>query len=617
MSIQIPEKYNHVYESICNSFKDLLDCLNTDFIDLPEKETVSEIENRLQQKLFTLVFVGGFNTGKSSLINVLFQREIFKAEERKTAEEKLLQPLCFEDATPATSKIHILKWGAQEKEELREKYILEQEVPNPRLKELHMEIVDTPGTDSTNEMHDKITRAFIPKADMIFFLFSVDQPFTLSEREFLRLIYNNWKREIIFILNKIDTKRNIQGEVDRGAIDRVVKDIREKSQEFLEREFKIYTLSAQIVKEGIFKDDPSLLELSGISGLEGYINKQLREILHHIKLKSAIQTALRVCEKGQETLGEELGKLETFSEALEQINNFVSNYWNLENQNHSSSLFTDRHSTFKRFDEIVDQLHSRIDQTFNLAQLVMVILKGGADQLVKAFKKDLKTFTESFRINLKEDLEGLVENFCREFGLLLREQKIAEKLKKSDKVLNTLQEGLAKQLSSLVKDFADEDLDQMLDQLTKRMMIALGGWIAGSLVVLGSLSSIATNPFALVTGGIIGGGVIGGAMFWFNLKRRQIKRKFADEIATLKGEFRGNIKTKLQAHLMETYLSSYEKDCGEKKGGLREKSEELQTLKETFEKYQKTLKQLQEEKTREKEEDKTEEKVEEKVEKDD
>lgn len=65
-------------------------------------------------------------------------------------------------------------------------------------------IVDTPGTNSIIEQHQIITEKFIPASDIVFVVFSTENIYTNSAWQFLKYIAENWKKEIIIILNKID-----------------------------------------------------------------------------------------------------------------------------------------------------------------------------------------------------------------------------------------------------------------------------------------------------------------------------------------------------------------------------------------------------------------------------
>jgi hypothetical protein len=56
-------------------------------------------------------------------------------------------------------------------------------VPIDLLRDIH--IVDTPGTNAVVREHEVLTTHFVPRADVVLFVTSVDRPFSESERLFL------------------------------------------------------------------------------------------------------------------------------------------------------------------------------------------------------------------------------------------------------------------------------------------------------------------------------------------------------------------------------------------------------------------------------------------------
>ncbi len=66
-----------------------------------------------------------------------------------------------------------------------------------------LQIVDTPGTNALNREHERLTREFVPRADLVVFVTSADRPFTESERAFLESI-RDWGKKIVIVVNKMD-----------------------------------------------------------------------------------------------------------------------------------------------------------------------------------------------------------------------------------------------------------------------------------------------------------------------------------------------------------------------------------------------------------------------------
>ncbi len=150
-----------------------------------ERRRVDDLLATLED-LFTIVVVGEFNAGKSSLINALFGVK-----------------LRVEGPIPVDDRISLLRYG--EKDVLRRisDYVVEQFYPVDFLR--NITLVDTPGTNSIVQRHQEITEDYIPRADLVLFVTSIDRPLSESERRFLEYI-REWGKKVVFVLNKVDTK---------------------------------------------------------------------------------------------------------------------------------------------------------------------------------------------------------------------------------------------------------------------------------------------------------------------------------------------------------------------------------------------------------------------------
>jgi small GTP-binding protein len=159
-----------------------------------ERRRVDELLATLED-LFTLVIVGEFNAGKSSLINALFGAK-----------------LRTEGPIPVDDVISVLRYGEEASQRKLSDYVIEQFYPIEFLR--NITLVDTPGTNSIVQRHQEITEDFIPRADLILFVTSIDRPLSESERKFLEYI-REWGKKVVFVLNKVDTKSD--AEIAAGA----------------------------------------------------------------------------------------------------------------------------------------------------------------------------------------------------------------------------------------------------------------------------------------------------------------------------------------------------------------------------------------------------------------
>ena len=157
-----------------------------------ERRRVDELLATLED-LFTLVIVGEFNAGKSSLINALFGTRLRE-----------------EGPIPVDDVISVLRYAEQASSRKISDYVIEQFYPIEFLR--NITLVDTPGTNSIVARHHEITEDFIPRADLVLFITSIDRPLSESERKFLEYI-REWGKKVVFVLNKVDTKE--AGEIDQ------------------------------------------------------------------------------------------------------------------------------------------------------------------------------------------------------------------------------------------------------------------------------------------------------------------------------------------------------------------------------------------------------------------
>src|SRR6185503_11642802 len=249
-----------------------------------ERRRVDELLATLED-LFTLVIVGEFNAGKSSLINALFGAN-----------------LRTEGPIPVDDVISVLRYGEEASQRKVSDYVIEQFYPIDFLR--NITLVDTPGTNSIVQRHQEITEDFIPRADLVLFVTSIDRPLSESERKFLDYI-REWGKKVVFVLNKIDTK------------------------EPAEVEQVIAYLNTNI--RGIFGFDPVIYPVSaktraGFDALEHYIFEVLSQKERiRIKLQAPLDTIASLSKKQfvmiesrRELLANDKARIESITAQLEK-----------------------------------------------------------------------------------------------------------------------------------------------------------------------------------------------------------------------------------------------------------------------------------------------------------
>ena len=249
-----------------------------------ERRRVDELLATLED-LFTLVIVGEFNAGKSSLINALFGEK-----------------LRAEGPIPVDDVISILRHGEQASLKRLSDYVVEQFYPIEFLR--NITLVDTPGTNSIVQRHQEITEDYIPRADLVLFVTSIDRPLSESERKFLEYI-REWGKKVVFVLNKIDTKSD---EEIAQVVDYLRSNVR-----------AIFGFDAVILPV-------STKTLSRFDALEDYIFRVLSEKERiRIKLTAPLETILslskrqfRMIESRREVLAADKARIDSITDQLER-----------------------------------------------------------------------------------------------------------------------------------------------------------------------------------------------------------------------------------------------------------------------------------------------------------
>jgi small GTP-binding protein len=262
-----------------------------------ERRRVDDLIATLED-LFTLVIVGEFNAGKSSLINALFG-----------------QRLRTEGPIPVDDVISILRYGEEASQRKLSDYVIEQFYPIEFLR--NITLVDTPGTNSIVQRHQEITEDYIPRADLVIFVTSIDRPLSESERKFLEYI-REWGKKIVFMINKVDTKSDAE-------VQQVIDYLAQNLRSIFQLDPVIYPVAAKVALESKLGNlPPREWTRSRFEALEDYIFNVLSEKERvRIKLSAPLDTIIslskkqfRMIESRRELLAADRQRIESITEQL-------------------------------------------------------------------------------------------------------------------------------------------------------------------------------------------------------------------------------------------------------------------------------------------------------------
>ncbi len=197
---------------------------------------------------FMIVVVGEFNAGKSAFVNALLGERVFE-----------------EGVTPTTARIQLIRHGATAAAGDDEGGTLVVTAPVELLRDL--QIVDTPGTNAIHREHERLTREFVPRADLVLFVTSADRPFTESERAFLETI-RDWGKKIVIVVNKADI---FDTDAELSQVLTFVDDAAAQLLGIATQRFAVSARRAWQAKHG----DPEQWTASGFGPLEAFLRDTL------------------------------------------------------------------------------------------------------------------------------------------------------------------------------------------------------------------------------------------------------------------------------------------------------------------------------------------------------
>jgi small GTP-binding protein len=483
--------------------------------------------------LFLLVIVGEFNAGKTAVINALLGDKFLK-----------------EGITPTTSQINILRYGKDEDHRLvseNQELIL---LPIDLLSEVS--IVDTPGTNAILREHEELTKQFIPQADIVLFITSVDRPFTESERQFMQQI-KDWGKKVVILLNKTDI---LQNEEELGQVNAFVE---ENARALLGTVPEIFAVSARLAlraKNG----EPDLWESSGFGALENFIKNTLDQksqmrlkFLNPLGVSAHIIDKITVAAQAQrEVLEKDTGLLQNVSHQLEIYRTDKGKEFSLrmaevehifyEMEQRGDMFFEDRFRLVRLLDLIKkERLHDDFKQEVvaNVPQQVEDKVIGLIDWLVDSDLRQWKSITDYLADRQREHKDNIISDGFNNNFLVDRSHLLEAIRKEADKVVKTYDKHLRTEKIALDAQNA----------VAASLAVEIGAVGLGTLI-----TALATTMAADITGIVAASVVAVLGLFIIPAQRRKAKRELHERmldmrnglIKSLQEEFEKEMKQSLE-----------------------------------------------------------------------
>ena len=257
------------------------------------KEIAQERLPMLKGGRITLVVLGEFNHGKSTVINALLGDEVLPMGITPTtavithlvhASEPIVTVQPPHHGEPFTIPYEEMERAVKESgEEGKEPEYIEIGYPNQVLRS-SLVLVDTPGVNDISRQKVEITYGYLPRADVILYVLDATQVLKKSEVTFIkdRLLKSSSDR-ILFVLNKIDA-------LSPEDIEEVVEYARERLTAIL-GDVQLFAFSGRRALEAQRRRE----ELpEAFAAFQRYLTTFLQEQRAFILLDSALSGGLRV-----------------------------------------------------------------------------------------------------------------------------------------------------------------------------------------------------------------------------------------------------------------------------------------------------------------------------------
>lgn len=202
------------------------------------KDALAKLKSDLQNGEFSIVVVGEFSAGKSTLLNALMGKRILPSwlnettatvnflRHKEKAQNGEAGRIFYQNGAvieiPEATVETIEKYVSTKGDEVAGKVShVDLYLDSEFLKD-GVTLVDSPGLNGTADGHREITEAQILKSHASIFLFSSDHPGTKTDFEFLHDLQKKVKT-IIFVLNKIDDIKIEENETVESIINTLKK----------------------------------------------------------------------------------------------------------------------------------------------------------------------------------------------------------------------------------------------------------------------------------------------------------------------------------------------------------------------------------------------------------
>lgn len=216
-----------------------------------DRKRLMDVAQDLRDLFFIVSIIGEFNAGKSTFVNALLGDDLLPT-----------------GITPTTEMIELVRYAEtpNRKPIVRDDSLREWAHPNTGAP--GVAIVDTPGTGSVFQRHEKTAKEFLHRSDLVIFLLSAKRAFAETERLYLEMA-KSFGKKIILIVNQIDL-------LDAGEQATVRRFIEQQVREHLGLQPLLFMVSAKEALAGRGTNLPSG-DMGGMDAVRAHLRGLFEE----------------------------------------------------------------------------------------------------------------------------------------------------------------------------------------------------------------------------------------------------------------------------------------------------------------------------------------------------
>ncbi|MDP9254921.1 MAG: dynamin family protein [Verrucomicrobiota bacterium] len=563
----IADNYLQLRSELETALSDLLKLESSLHDNSAMLDTIQGLLTDIREPLLFVV-VGEVKAGKSSLLNALFGQEFAKV-----------------DVLPATDRVYIFKYDREARSVDVSPSLTERYQPINFLRNFN--VVDTPGTNTMVVEHQTITETFVPRADLVLFVFSVVNPWTQSAWELLHFIQKKWLKNVVFVLQQADLRE--PGEI--AIIRRHLQDTAKQKLGFAPPIFAVSARKALLARTtGLDKE--RLWEESGFGLLEEQINLTVTSAgARMLKLQSTCRSArVMLDEVGEEIRGsfemikrdeEKLARLHSIldirkEQTLRQVNGFLRGVEQAcrESAKQGMKLLEKKLSFWRTWKLVFSKGQWQQDFQIEMETKLRDSVQAKVENAVQLLEADLRGLWPQLQDIIEAQFAGDVRNRVM--------KTVPDFARQRRELLQSIQLTLVERASS---KGSDEQLAQMLHETASLLRFPAGVAAAGGIVAL--IAAMTSAAVADVTGVVAASAMVVGTVVAFG-RRKKILDAYRKQLEEKRSELMRAIEEKL-LHAIDLFyreiviaFQPLETFCVAQRRNYEPLLERIEQLKKTF-----------------------------------